>query len=257
MGRLPVSQLGAGPLGRDRPHSVGRPRLVPAGTKFQIISFRVHESAPFGESRRIACTGAPVLRTLGPSSFEVCRIDERFTCTGGTFFLAVLSALAPGWPRLGFRGVRPSEGRCLNLVVFAVLRRRERAFWRKLSSRVHGSTGLEGPPTLGTGQHRASTRSAQASTAQSQHRASTGSAQSQHRAGTGPAQGQHRASAEPAQSQRRASTEQVANPSLSAWCILPAWNPCSEFLLLAVQGPPPPLKKNRGNVLPQNQTQNT
>ena len=92
--------------GRDRPHSL---RAVPAWTKFQIISFHVDESVPFGESRRFACTAAPILRALGPSSFQPCRIDERFTCTGGNFFLAVLSVLAPGWPRLGFRRARPGK----------------------------------------------------------------------------------------------------------------------------------------------------
>ena len=69
------TQLGAGPLGHDRPDPLGRPRAVLAGTKFQIISFYVDQSVPFGESARFARTEAPVLRALGPSSFQMRRID--------------------------------------------------------------------------------------------------------------------------------------------------------------------------------------
>ena len=82
---------------------LGRP------TSIHKWSFYVDESVAFEESRRFACTGAPVLRALGPSSFQLHRIDKRFTCTGGNIFLAVLLALVPGWPRLGFRGARPAR----------------------------------------------------------------------------------------------------------------------------------------------------
>jgi len=98
-------QLGMGTLGHDHPHSLDRPGAVPAGTKFQILSSHVDGSVPFGESKRFACTGAPVLRALGPASFQPCRIDKCFTGTGGVFFGAVLSALAPGWPGSVFEGL--------------------------------------------------------------------------------------------------------------------------------------------------------
>ena len=74
-----------------------------------FLSFYVDESVPFGESSRFACTGAPVLRALDPSIFQLHRLDKRFTCTGGNIFLAVLLALVPGRPRLGFRGARPGR----------------------------------------------------------------------------------------------------------------------------------------------------
>ena len=80
---------------------LGRP------TSIHKWSFYVDESVPFEESSRFVCTGAPVLRALGLSSFQLHRIDKRFTCTGGNIFLAFLCALVPGWPRLGFRGARP------------------------------------------------------------------------------------------------------------------------------------------------------
>jgi hypothetical protein len=77
--------------------------------------FYVDESVPVGESSRFACTGAPVLRALGPSTFQLHRIDKRFTCTRGNLFLAVLLAFVPGWPRLGFDGIAlrgPMSERC-------------------------------------------------------------------------------------------------------------------------------------------------
>jgi len=74
----------------------------------QVVILRRRECS-FSKNRRFACTGAPVLRALRPSSFQLHRTDERFTCTGGIFFGGALSALAPGWPRLGFRGARPGR----------------------------------------------------------------------------------------------------------------------------------------------------
>ena len=74
-----------------------------------VLSFYVDESVPFGESSRFAYTGAMVLTARGPSIFQLRRIDERFTCSGGNIFWAVLLTLVPGWPRLGFRGARPGR----------------------------------------------------------------------------------------------------------------------------------------------------
>ena len=39
-----------------------------------FLSFYVDESIPFGESSRFACTGAPVLKGLGPSCFQLHRL---------------------------------------------------------------------------------------------------------------------------------------------------------------------------------------
>ena len=105
MGSPCRTQLGTGSLGHNRPNPLGRSRGVPAGTKFQIISFYIDESVPFGESCRFAYTEAPVLRALGPSSFQQQRIGKRLTCMGGIFFLTMLLALVPSWPQLGFEGL--------------------------------------------------------------------------------------------------------------------------------------------------------
>ena len=74
---------------------LGRP------TSIHKWSFYVDESVPFEESSRFVCTGAPVLRALGLSSFQLHRIDKRFTCTGGNIFVGlpvrVSSRLAPAW----------------------------------------------------------------------------------------------------------------------------------------------------------------
>jgi len=78
---MPASQLGTRPPGRDRPHSLGRPRAVPAGTKFQIISFHVDESVPFGESRRFACTAAPILTCDWSSDVVLFRSPCRYNFT--------------------------------------------------------------------------------------------------------------------------------------------------------------------------------
>ena len=40
----------------------------------RFLTFYVDESVPFGESSRFACTGAPVLRGLGPSCFQQHRL---------------------------------------------------------------------------------------------------------------------------------------------------------------------------------------
>ena len=115
---------------------LGRP------TSIHKCSFYVDERVPFEESSCFACMGAPVLRAFGPSSFQLHRIDNHFTRTGGNIFWAVLLALVPGGPRLDYQGARHGshcKGRCLNVVV---LRRRKRTFWKKLSFRVHGSIGL-------------------------------------------------------------------------------------------------------------------
>ena len=47
-----------------------------------MLSFCVDESAPFGESCRFACTGAPVLRAFGRSSLQLHIIDMCFARTG-------------------------------------------------------------------------------------------------------------------------------------------------------------------------------
>ena len=90
-------------------YSLGRLRSRGRAPPIQIRSFYLDESAVFGESSCSAYTGALVLRALGPSSFQMHRIDERFTRTAGNIFWAILLALVPGWHRLGFEGPQPQR----------------------------------------------------------------------------------------------------------------------------------------------------
>ena len=92
-------------------YSLGRLRSRGGAPPIQIILFYLDEKVLFAKSRCSVCTGAPVLRTLGPSSFQLHRIDERFARTGGNICLAVLPALVPGWPRLGFEIFRGRPAR--------------------------------------------------------------------------------------------------------------------------------------------------
>jgi hypothetical protein len=65
---------------------------------FQKLMFYVDGSTPFEESWRFAYMGAPFLQAAGPSISQGRRIDERFTCTRGYFFLAAWLAFGSGCP---------------------------------------------------------------------------------------------------------------------------------------------------------------
>ena len=71
-------------------YSLGRLRSRDRAPPIQIRLFYLDESVVFGESSCSAYTGALVLRALGPSSFQLHRIDERFTRTAGNIFWAIL-----------------------------------------------------------------------------------------------------------------------------------------------------------------------
>ena len=82
-----------------------QPQGRPSRDQVSNITVYVDESVPFEGSGRLACTRASVLRALGPSSFQLHRIDKRFTRTGRNIFGAVLPALVPTWPGSVFEGL--------------------------------------------------------------------------------------------------------------------------------------------------------